>query len=163
MYYNEATGCDVNDRFEKILGTEFRFNVPYIIDKQKYLAALSAVGAKCNFPHSCMPQATVVSFSMHHDRDEDGNTERDSYTFFVDSKDVPENFYDCIRFDYYRYEGKQKEEFTAFVNQVLACIIKPSIPHIMEIRGDIYADIDRELTQLSELDGIIESEKTHNL
>lgn len=158
MYYNEATGCDVNDRFEKILGTEFRFNVPYIIDKQKYLAALSAVGVKC-----CIPKTTVLSLSMHHDRDEDGNTERDSYTLFADSKDVPEESYDCIRFDYYRYEGKQKEEFTAFVNQVLACIIKPSIPHIMEIRGDIYADIDRKLTQLSELDDIIESEKTHNL
>ena len=155
MYYNEATGCNVNNRFEKILGTEFRFDVPYAIDKEKYVETLKTVGEGCR-----IPDATVVSFAMHHNSDDDGDTKRDGYTLFVSPCNSPEgskDFYDCIQFNYYRYEGRQKDEFELFTRQILACITGPSVQHIMNLGAEIRANINKEFTSLSMLDDIIYS------
>ena len=40
MHYNEATDTYDNDRFEELLETGFRCDIPYLIDRKKYESVL---------------------------------------------------------------------------------------------------------------------------
>lgn len=152
MYYNEGTGCYCNDYLEQILDTPFRFQVPYNIDKEKYNAVLDKYGEKTR-----VPDATVLEFSMHNDKDEDDEL-NSGYAFFAFPKNSPEDsndFYECVQFRAYKYEGKQKEAFETFLREILACVTGPSYKHILQDKAEIYNNINKEKEQIAILDKII--------
>ena len=152
MYYNDGTGCYCNDYLEQILDTPFRFQVPYKIDKENYKAVLDKYCEKTR-----IPDATVLEFSMHYDKDEDDELES-GYAFFAFPKNSPKgskDFYDCVQFRAHEYECKQKEAFETFLREILACVIGPSYKYIVQDKADIYNNINKEMEQLGILDKIM--------
>ena len=153
MHYNSEIGSYTNDMLEQILGTNFYFNVPYQINKQRYNVVLEKYGKK-----SRISDATVVDFGMDMDKEEDEDINTCGYTLFVFPKNSPSesnDFYDCIQFRDYKYNNT-KESFEAFLKEILTSIVAPSIEYINKAKGQIYANMAEEIKHLAKLDSIIQ-------
>jgi len=158
MHYNSGTGSYINDTLEQILDTDFYFDVPYQINKQKYNIVLEKYGEK-----SRMTDATIVEFSMDVDKEEDEDMNTCGYTLFVFPKNSPsesDDFYDCIQFRDYKYDNT-KESFETFVKEILTSIVTPNIEYINKAKAQIYANMTEEIRQLSVLDKIIQKKIEH--
>lgn len=153
MTYNPATDSYQNDIFEKILDTDFRCNIPYKINKEKYSEIL-----KEHNQQQRIIDADVVIFC--YDYTESKKWESDdkvdlSYSFFAWPKNSPENsedYYDCFLFWHYDYEN-QKEAYENFVHELLKCVIGVDYEHVM----NVYNDILNEREELNKRLEIVEN------
>lgn len=136
MTYNSSTDSFQNDRFEKILDTNFRYDIPYKINKEKYSEIL-----KEHNQQQRIIDADVVIFRCDYSENEKwGNDELElSYTFYAWPENSPENskdYYDCFQFYHYNYDN-QKEAYENFVHELLKCVIGVDYEHVMNVYNDI--------------------------
>ena len=138
MTYSCATGSYQNDFLEKILDTDFRFDVSYKIDRKKY----EEVVKKYNFELR-IKDADVVTFRCDFDREdnEDKNSPIESKTFYTWNENSPEgsdDFYDCFQFmDWCSEEEHHIEHFEDFVHELLRSIISPDQIYNMKLEVEL--------------------------
>lgn len=156
MYYNPGTGSYCNDFMEHIADTEFRTNVPYKIDKQKYDEILRKYNESTRFHDS-----DVVTFSMDYNfhensEGEDGETPY-MYAFFAfpEKPEGSEDFYDCILFHDYEYDNKHKEAYENFVRELMGSVIGVDIPTATKEKEKLAAELKKNLDDFTEFEAII--------
>lgn len=164
MYYNPGTGSYCNDFMEHIIDTEFRTDVPYKIDKEKYNEILLKYNEISRFKTT-----DVVTFSMDYNfssssKGEDGESPY-MYSFFVWPKNTPDgsddfydgsdDFYDCILFDDDKYDDKHKEAYENFIKELTACIIGVDVPTAMVKKQELSTELKKKLDELIEFEAII--------
>lgn len=163
MYYNPGTGSYCNDFMEHIVDTEFRTDVPYKIDKQKYNEILLNYNECSRFKDS-----DVVTFSMDycfHDSSEgeDGETPY-MYGFFVfpEKPEGSEDFYDCILFHDYDYDYKHKEVYENFVRELMSSVIGVDIPTATKEKEKLEDELKKKLDEVTEFESIIKLAEIKN-
>ena len=139
MTYSDATGSYQADFLENILDTDYRYGVPYKIDREKYEAAMKAFNKEIR-----TKDADVVVFHADYNKDED-EPERGvySYAFFAWPENSPEgseDFYDCSQFWDWDYQDKHKEIFEAFVRDIIKSIISVDKEYLGKLIGEKIAE-----------------------
>ena len=151
MHYNEGTGDYINDDFEVIPNTELMFDMPYIIDKEKYATILEKYKVSPR-----IKDANVVVFSAAHYKPEDDGFHFEKKTLFVFPKNSPEgskDFYDCIQFgEWFEDEGRSLEVYTRFVNELMSCVCELSKEYCSILKADILDKIKTELSNIETID-----------
>ena len=147
MTYSSATGSYEADFLESILGTIYKYGVPYIIDKEKYEAVMRGFNKEVR-----IKDANVVVFHADYNKDEEDDRGIYSYAFFAWPKNSPEgseDFYDCSQFWDYDYDYKHKEKFEEFVHAILGSVVGVDKPRLLTLieeknaeRSKIYCEIE---------------------
>ena len=146
MKYNSATDSYESEFLEPILDTNFKYGVPYKIDREKY----ENVFKKRNI-NNRIKDADVVVFHAHYDEDEDYN----SYTFFAFPQNSPEH-YDCTQFYDYDDEHKESfENFTHFVDAVLESVISPDKQYSEKLIAELQQEIDTKMKNIESLKNLL--------
>ena len=152
MYYDEVTGDFHNEDFEQILDTEFRFDIPYLINKEKYENTLR----KYNI-NPRVKDADIVVFNSTCTKDDDSNEK--TYTFFAFPRNSPEgsdDFYECIQFgDWFEEKGRPYSMHNQFITELISCISGPSQMYCYELKKSIMKDIKQDLEHIELIDNII--------
>lgn len=165
MKYNSATDNYESEFLEPILDTNFKYGVPYKIDREKYENAFK----KRNI-NSRIKDADVVVFHAHY------NEDYDSYTFFAFPQNSPEgskDFYDCSQFyeKFYDYDDdddkhnddkhdddKHKESFenfTHFVDAILESVISPDKQYSEKLIAELQQEIDAKMKNIESLKNLL--------
>ena len=162
MYYNPGTGSYCNDFMEHIIDTEFRTDVPYKIDKEKYNDILLKYNECSRFKDS-----DVVTFSMDYSfhnssEGEDGETPY-MYAFFAfpEKPEGSEDFYDCILFQDYVYDDPKKS-YEDFVKELMSSVIGVDIPTATKEKEKLAAELKKKLDDFNEFEAIIKEATSKN-
>ena len=148
MAYSSVTGSYQADFLENILGTVYKYGVPYIIDREKYEAVMRRFNKEVR-----IKDANVVVFHSDYNKTEDDY----SYAFFAWPKNSPEgseDFYDCSQFWDYDYDYKHKEKFEEFVHAILGSVVgvdKQRLLALIEEKNAERCKIDCEIEVLKQL------------
>ena len=164
MYYNPGTGSYCNDFMEHIIDTEFRTDVPYKIDKEKYNEILLKYNECSRFKDS-----DVVTFSMDYSffrgsgECENGETPY-MYGFFVfpEKQEGSEDFYDCMLFNAYAYDNKHKEVYENFVRELMTSVIGVDVPTAIKEKEKLAAELKKKLDDFNEFETIIKLAEIKN-
>ncbi len=156
MKYNSATDNYESEFLEPILDTNFKYGVPYKIDREKY----ENVFKKRNI-NSRIKDADVVVFHAHY------NEDYDSYTFFAFPQNSTEH-YDCTQFyeRFYDYDDDDKhydddkhkesfENFTHFVDAVLESVINPDKQYSEKLIAELQQEIDTKMKNIESLKNLL--------
>ena len=152
MTYSPETDSYQADFLENILGTIYKYGVPYIIDREKYEAVMRGFNKEVR-----IKDANVVVFHANYNKDEEDDRGIYSYVFFAWPKNSPEgsqDFYDCSQFWDYDYDYKHKEKFEEFVNAILGSVVgvdKPRLLALIEEKNKERSKIDCEIEVLKQL------------
>lgn len=154
MTYREETGSYNNDYFEPILNekTGFLHNIPYKIDKEKYLAVLEKHHQENRFKDT-----DIVSFHSDYTVDDEGNIHM--MGFFAFPKNSPEDsndFYDCFLFDGENVNIK----YFKFVEDILECIIGADKECLAKLLKEKSEDLNKLMEYINTIIRILNSDKT---
>lgn len=147
MKYNSATDRHENEFLEPILDTDFKYGVPYKIDREVYKNAFKKFNKDIR-----IKDADVVVFHAHYDED------YDSYTFFAFPKNSPEeseDFYDCAQFYGCDYGNKCKETFEDFVHAVLESVISPDKQYSEKLIAELQQEVDTKMKNIESLKNLL--------
>jgi len=153
MYYEEGTGSYQNDFLEKILDTDFRFDVPYKINKEAYNTILEEYNQKSRFH-----DADVVLFRCDYNLEDDGNETSpiSSRGFFIWPENSPEDskdFYDAILFGF--GSGLTVKDYENFVHDILDCVICVDLDHAKELKDNLRKQVAVLRDNIDIIDGLI--------
>lgn len=148
MKYNSATDRHESEFLEPILDTNFKYGVPYKINREIYENAFKKFNKNSSIKHA-IKHADVVVFHAHYDED------YGSYTFFAFPKNNPED-YDCAQF--YDYDDKHKESFenfTHFVDAVLESVISADKQYGEKLIAELKQEIDAKMKDIELLKNLL--------
>lgn len=148
MKYNSATDRHESEFLESILDTNFKYGVPYKINREIYENAFKEFNKNSSIKHA-IKHADVVVFHAHYDED------YGSYTFFAFPKNSPED-YDCAQF--YDYDDKHKESFenfTHFVDAVLESVISADKQYGEKLIAELQQEIDTKMKDIELLKNLL--------
>lgn len=148
MKYNSATDRHESEFLEPILDTNFKYGVPYKINREIYENAFKEFNKNSSIKHA-IKHADVVVFHAHYDED------YGSYTFFAFPKNSPED-YDCAQF--YDYDDKHKESFenfTHFVDAVLESVISADKQYGEKLIAELKQEIDAKMKDIELLKNLL--------
>ena len=148
MKYNSATDRHESEFLEPILDTNFKYGVPYKINREIYENAFKQFNKNSSIKHA-IKHADVVVFHAHYDED------YGSYTFFAFPKNSPED-YDCAQF--YDYDDKHKESFenfTHFVDAVLESVISADKQYGEKLIAELKQEIDAKMKDIELLKNLL--------
>lgn len=160
MTYNIATDSYQNDEFEQILDTNFRYDIPYKIDREKYAEILKKHNQKMR-----IVDADVVLFrtdyccssSFDYNDEEKENKEPYLYAFYAWPENSPEGRYDCFLFSDDEYENKelQKEAYENFIREIMGCIIEVDKEYLQKVKDELISKIEEFYKQLNLVNNIL--------
>ena len=148
MKYNSATDRHESEFLESILDTNFKYGVPYKINREIYENAFKEFNKNSSIKHA-IKHADVVVFHAHYDED------YGSYTFFAFPKNSTED-YDCAQF--YDYDDKHKESFenfTHFVDAVLESVISADKQYGEKLIAELKQEIDTKMKDIELLKNLL--------
>lgn len=154
MTYSVGTGDYESDFLERILDTDFRYGVPYKIDREKYESTLKEFHQEMR-----VEDADVVVFHASYYKDNEEEGEIVHYAFFAWPQNSPEgsdDFYECSIFQDYTYDNKHKEAFEEFVRAMLKCIIEPDEEHVKKLIFELRDEVALKLANLDFLNNLID-------
>jgi len=154
MYYDESIGSFTNDFLEKIENTDFYYNVPYKIDKEKYGIVARRRGLKTTGIES----ANVVSFSADYGIDEDAAGKMIRRSFFVwpkNSADGSDDWHDVFFFGYCSGMDIPIDEYENVVMEILGCVTGIDIDCSAELLGRLLDKLDKTVKEIQTLREII--------
>lgn len=154
MEYNSATDCYQSYFLEPILDTDFKYGVPYKIDREIYENAFKKFNKDIR-----IKDADVVVFHADCNKDE-GDEERGIYfyTFYAWPENSPEgseDFYDCSQFWDWDYDNKHKETFENFVHAVLESVIKPDKQCGEKLIAELQKEVDIKIKNIESLKNLL--------
>lgn len=144
MHYESGLGSYTNDYLENILDTEYRYDVPYQVDKEKYFSVMEKYNKDTR-----IPDGDVLLFKTDYSKHEE-ESDPYSYAFFAWPENSPEcskDFYDCAIFD-------EKYEYESFIRNILTCIISPSIEYLGKRKNNLLLDkveIDKRIAIIDDI------------
>ena len=150
MTYSPGTGNYESDFLEKILDTDFRYGVPYKINREIYESTLKEFHQEMR-----VEDADVVVFHSSYYKDNEEEGEIVHYAFFAwpqNSHDI----YECSIFQDYTYDYKHKEAFEEFVRAMLKCIIEPDEEYVRKLILELRDEVALKLTNLDFLNNLID-------
>lgn len=124
MYYEPGIGSYTNDLFEKILDTEFYYNIPYLFDREKYTSVVKKYGLTTD-----IKTANVVSFTTDYDTDEE-NGKIGSRSFFVWPENNHEDSESIDWHDVFFFGGFNElnlDDYETVVKDILGCVTKVDV------------------------------------
>ena len=152
MEYSSATGSYQAEFLEQILDTQFKYGVPYKIDKKKWDEILEKYGEKTRFKDT-----DVVKFHSDYNLSDYRDGKLYSYAFFAWPQNGPEgseDFYDCIQFSDYKYNDKHKEAYESFIHEIVKCIVgidRECLKKLIAAKVAEREKISAEIEELNEL------------
>lgn len=154
MEYNSATGSYESEFLEPILGANFKYGVPYKIDREIYENAFKKFNKDIR-----IKDADVVVFHADYNKDY-GDEERGIYyyAFFAWPKNSPEEsegLYDCSQFYDRDYDNKHKEAFEDFVHAVLKSIIAPDEEYTKKLIAELQQEVDTKIKNIESLKNLL--------
>lgn len=153
MTYSSGTGCYESDFLENILDTDFRYGIPYKVDRKKYEAVMRTFNKEIR-----VKDADVLVFHANYNKDDD-EPERGIYTyaFFAWPENSPEgsdDFYDCSQFWDSKYDDKHKEAFESFVHSILETVIAPDEEYMNKLKSEMQDNKKEIEKQIGIIDNI---------
>ena len=148
MKYNSATDRHESEFLEPILDSNFKYGVPYKINREIHENAFKKFNKNSSIKHA-IKHAHVVVFHAHYDED------YGCYTFVAFPKNSPED-YDCAQF--YDYDDKHKESFenfTHFVDAVLESVISPDKQYSEKLIAELQQEVDTKMKNIELLKNLI--------
>lgn len=149
MHYEEGTGSYQNDFLELILDTQYRYDFPYRVDKEKYNTIMEKYHEATRFK-----DADVVTFRCDYNNDDDDNI--DHRAFFVWPENSPEgsrDFYDCIQFGYGL--GLELDDYEPFVRDILDCIVCVDTDHAKDLKDKLRGQMAVLKDNIEVIDGLL--------
>ena len=153
MKYNSATDSYESKFLEPILDTNFKYGVPYKIDREVYENAFKKFNKDIR-----IKDADVVVFHVGYTCNSDKEGGVYSYTFYTQPKNSPEeseDFYDCAQFYGCDYGNKCKETFEDFVHAVLESVIEVDKVHCKNLINRLQEEIDTKMKNIESLKNLI--------
>ena len=147
MKYNSAIDRCESEFLEPILDTDFKYGVPYKINREIYENAFKKFNKDIR-----IKDADVVVFRAHYDE------YYDSYTFYTWSKNSPEeseDFYDCVQFYGCDYGNKCKETFEDFVHAVLESVISADKQYGEKLIAELQQEVDAKMKDIELLKNLL--------
>ena len=151
MKYNSATDRYESEFLESILDTNFKYGVPYKINREIYENAFKQFNKNSSIKHA-IKHADVVVFHAHYDE------YYDSYTFYTWPKNSPEeseDFYDCAQFYGCDYGNKCKETFEDFVHAVLESVISADKQYGEKLIAELQQEVDAKMKDIELLKNLL--------
>lgn len=153
MEYNSATDRYENEFLEPILDTNFKYGVPYKINREIYKIAFKKFNKDIR-----IKDADVVSFHVGYTYYSDKEGGVYSYTFYTWPKNSPEgseDFYDCAQFYGCEYGNKCKETFEDFVHAVLESIIEVDKVQCKNLINRLQQEVDIKMKNIESLKNLL--------
>ena len=153
MEYNSATDRYENEFLEPILDTDFKYGIPYKINREKYKNAFKKFNKDIR-----IKDADVVVFHVGYTYYSDKEGGVYSYTFYTWPKNSPEeseDFYDCAQFYGCDYGNKCKETFEDFVHAVLESIIEVDEAQCKNLINRLQEEVDIKMKNIELLKNIL--------
>lgn len=154
MKYNSATGGYENEFLGPILDTNFKYGVPYKIDREIYENAFKKFNK-----HIRIKDADVVVFYADYNKDDDDEKRGIySYTFYAWPKNSPEgseDFYDCSQFWDWDYDNEHKETFEDFVHAVLESVISIDEECTKKLIAELQQEVDTKMKNIESLKNLL--------
>ena len=147
MKYNSAIDRCESEFLEPILDTDFKYGVPYKINREIYENAFKKFNKDIR-----IKDADVVVFRAHYDE------YYDSYTFYTWPKNSPEeseDFYDCAQFYGCDYGNKCKETFEDFVHAVLESVISADKQYSEKLIAELQQEVDAKMKDIELLKNLL--------
>lgn len=154
MKYNEATDSYQNEYMEDILDTGFKYDIPYVIDTEKYQQILTEYSQK-----SCFKNTDTVIFHADYSVDDDNIPWL--YAFYVFPSNQPtesDSSYDCILFDRYR-EEQIKSKFDEFVHKIAECVKYPNDFVLTQIQKKLESEMDEKKKNIEYINKLLNRDK----
>ena len=155
MTYSEGTGSYEADFLENILDTEYKYGIPYKINREKYEAVMKEFEKEVR-----IKDANVVVFHADYSK-EDDEPERGIYSFAFfawpqNSPEGSEDFYDCSQFWDYKYDYKHKEKFEEFVHAILGSVIGIDKQHLLSLINERTIERDKITREIKTLESYLD-------
>ena len=155
MTYSEGTGRYEADFLENILDTEYKYGIPYKINREKYEAVMKEFEKEVR-----IKDANVVVFHADYNK-EDDEPERGIYSFAFfawpqNSPEGSEDFYDCSQFWDYNYDYKHKEKFEEFVHAILGSVIGIDNQHLLSLINERTMERDKITREIKTLESYLD-------
>ena len=157
MTYLNATGQYESDFLEKILDTDFRYGVPYKIDREKYENVLKEYNQIVRMTDS---DVAIFEGGYSEEKDDKGKTIGiDYYCFYAWPQNSPkgsDEYYENVQFWSEDYDNKHKEAFEEFVRKMLKCIIEPDEEHVRKLILELRDEVALKQTNIDTLNNLID-------
>lgn len=154
MEYNIAIGSYEDEFLEPILDTDFKYGVPYKIDREIYENAFKKFNKNIR-----IKDADVVVFHADYNKDDDDEKRGFySYTFYAWPENSPEgseDFYDCSQFYDWDYDNKHKETFEDFVHAVLESVIEIDEECTKKLIAELQKEVDTKMKNIESLKNLL--------
>lgn len=154
MEYRVETDSYQSYFLEPILDTNFKYGVPYKIDREIYENTLKKFNKEIR-----VKDADVVVFHADYNKDDD-DKERGiySYTFYAWPENSPEgseDFYDCSPFYDWDYDNKHKETFEDFVHAVLESVIEVDEECTKKLITELQQEVNTKMKNIELLKNLL--------
>ena len=150
MEYRVETDSYQSCFLEPILDTNFKYGIPYKIDREIYENAFKKFNKDIR-----IKDADVVVFHADCNKDEDDEKRGIySYTFYA-WPEGSEDFYDCSQFYDWDYDNKHKETFEDFVHAVLESVIEVDKECTKKLIAELQQEVDTKMKNIDELKNLL--------
>lgn len=154
MKYDAATNSYQNEYMEDILDTGLKYNIPYVIDMEKYQQVLTEYSETNSFKNT----DTVI---FHADYSVDDDNIPWLYAFYVFPSNQPtesDNTYDCIMFDSHRKE-QIESKFDEFVHKIAECVKHPNDFVLTQIQKKLESELDEKKKNIEYINKLLNRDK----
>ena len=154
MKYDAATNSYQNEYMEDILDTGLKYNIPYVIDMEKYQQVLTEYSETNSFKNT----DTVI---FHADYSVDDDNIPWLYAFYVFPSNQPtesDSSYDCILFDSHR-EGQIESKFNKFVHKIAECVKHPNDFVLTQIQKKLESEMDEKKKNIEYINKLLNRDK----
>ncbi len=154
MKYDKGTDSYQNEYMEDILDTGLKYDIPYVIDMEKYQQVLTEYSETNSFKNT-----DTVIFYADYSVDEDHIPWL--YAFYVFPSNQPtENIitYDCVMFGSHR-EGQIESKFSKFVHKIAECVKHPNDFVLTQIQKKLESEIDEKKKNIEYINKLLNRDK----
>lgn len=154
MKYDAATNSYQNEYMEDILDTGLKYNIPYVIDMEKYQQVLTEYSETNSFKNT-----DTVIFHADYSVDEDHIPWLYAFYAFPSNQPTESDItYDCIMFDSHRKE-QIESKFDEFVHKIAECVKYPNDFVLTQIQKKLESEMDEKKKNIEYINKLLNRDK----